>query len=65
MCGGSPPTPKAPPKPVPQREATIDGTRERQRSAAEGSNGGYESTMLTGANGLSGQATTATPTLGT
>jgi hypothetical protein len=65
MCGGqSPPTPKAPPAPIPQAEATKDGLFSRQQAAAAAKNGGYESTMLSSTTGGAGGAT-ASPTLGT
>jgi len=64
MCGGSaPPTPKAPPAPIPQAEAAKDGLRSRQQAAAASLDGGYESTMLSGPGGVS-TAAGVSPTLG-
>jgi hypothetical protein len=65
MCGSSPPTPKAPPAPIPQRDTGIDGLRSRQLAAAQSATGGYDSTMLTGANGAATPANIAAPKLGT
>lgn len=65
MCGSAPPTPKAPPAPIAQRETAIDGLRSRQSAAAASANGGYESTMLTGSNGVSEPAKISAPRLGT
>ncbi|MBK8772879.1 MAG: hypothetical protein IPM06_20950 [Rhizobiales bacterium] len=59
-----PPTPVAPPPPVPVRDAKIDALRSRQRGAMLGAEGGYQSTMLTGAGGDTTAAATASPTLG-
>lgn len=66
MCGGSsPPTPSAPPAPVPQRDSNIDGTMARQNAARRSSQSGYESTLLSGAGGVTSPATVAAPKLGT
>lgn len=66
MCGGSsPPQPKAPPAPVPQRDTNIDGTRSRQEAAMRSAQSGYESTLLAGTNGVTSPATVAAPKLGT
>lgn len=65
MCGGSTPTPQAPPAPVPQRDANIDGTRERQEAAARASQSGYELTLLAGTGGVTSPANTKAPVLGT
>lgn len=66
MCGGqSAPTPTAPPAPVPQRDTNIDGTMNRQKAAQRSASSGFESTMLTGAGGVTKPAATAAPTLGT
>lgn len=65
MCGGgSPPTPVAPPAPPTARDAQLDGTRQRQQASARGARSGIDSTMLTGAGGLSGAAPTTSATLG-
>jgi hypothetical protein len=62
MCGGqSPPTPKAPPAPIPQTESTRAGLNARQQAAAASQSGGYESTMLS-SGGTGGM--TVSPTLG-
>lgn len=67
MCSApKPPPPQAPPAPIPQRDAKLEGVRSRANAAQKrAAGGGYESTMLTGAGGVPGQAPTAQPTLGT
>ena len=64
MCGASkPPTPQAPPAPVPQRESKIDGLRTRQTASAAARNEGYESTILSAPTESPAPAG-ASPTLG-
>lgn len=65
MCGGSAPTPTAPPAPIPQRDTNIDGTMARQKAAQRSAQSGYESTMLTGGNGVTSPASVSAPVLGT
>jgi hypothetical protein len=65
MCGASsPPAPQAPPPPPTARDAQLEGTRNRQQASARGARSGAQSTMLTGAGGLTDQAPTAKATLG-
>lgn len=65
MCGGSsPPTPSAPPAPLPVRDSKIAATGNRQQQARRSATSGYESTMLTGAGGVQTPAQTAAPVLG-
>lgn len=64
MCGKAPtpPTPKAPPAPIPQTDSVMESRDTRQRAAAQSSQSGYQSTMLTERN--MGDAQTASPVLG-
>ncbi len=65
MCGGSaPPTPQAPPAPVPVRDSKIAAMGNRQDAARRAAGSGYESTMLTGSGGASSPAPVAAPVLG-
>jgi len=66
MCGGGskPPTPQAPPAPIPERDSNIDATRARQTASRRAASSGYSATMLTGPGGLDGDAPTTSPTLG-
>lgn len=66
MCGAkAPPTPQAPPAPVPVRDTQIDARmkgQSRARRAASGTTA--ESTMLTGAGGTSSPVPAISPVLG-
>jgi hypothetical protein len=62
MCGAKPPTPTAPPAPIPERDSNIDAMRKRQKAAAGSQQGGVESTMLSQSAGPTGSV--ASPTLG-
>jgi hypothetical protein len=65
MCSKpSVPTPQAPPSPVPQRDSVIESTQARQSAARRAAGSGYDSTVLTGPGGLSGEAPTTSPVLG-
>ena len=64
MCGAKPPTPVAPPAPIPKRDEQIDATRTRQSAAAKAAGSGYEATMLTAPGGDKSAASVASPTLG-
>lgn len=65
MCSApKPPTPVAPPAPLPARDASIDATRSRQDASRRAAQSGYASTMLTGGSGASSPAATASPVLG-
>lgn len=64
MCAAKPPTPVAPPPPIPERDAKMDAYRNRQRGAMAGAQGGYQSTLLAGAGGDTSPAPVASPTLG-
>jgi len=53
MCMSSKaPKPKAPPPPPTERDANLEGLRERQRAAGVGAASGPQSTILTGSEGL-------------
>lgn len=74
VCGGgggggkgggpsAPPPPPPPPKPeAAEEQQAVDATRERERRR-QAQAVGRESTMLTGGQGVSGTATTASKTL--
>lgn len=65
MCFGSKtPAVKQPPPPPTERDAGLEGNRDRQRAAASASESGLESTIATSATGVSGAAPTLKPTLG-
>lgn len=65
MCMAKPPAPVAPPRPIPERDSKMDALRARQKAASLAEQGGYQSTMLTGAGGDRSSASVASPTLGT
>lgn len=71
MCfsGGSkstpPAEPQAPPPPPTEIDAQRAGTQDRQRAAARSQESGYESTMLSGAGGVTNGGPVASPVLGT
>lgn len=64
MCAAKPPTPVAPPPPIPERDAKMDAYRHRARGAMAGAQGGYQSTLLSGNGGDKSAAPVASPTLG-
>lgn len=67
MCGGSaptPPTPVAPPAPLPATDAKLEGRNARQQGAFRSAQSGYQATMLTEAGGDTSAAPVASPVLG-
>lgn len=64
MCFGKTPTPKAPPPPPTERDANLDGVKDRQRAAAAAKASGLESTIATSSMGVTSGAPTFKPTLG-
>lgn len=65
MCGApKPPAPVAPPAPIPQTDAILQGRSDRQRAAAKGAQSGYQATMLTEGGGDTSAASAKSPVLG-
>lgn len=64
MCFAKPPTPQAPPAPIPERDSKIDSVRARQQASMAANQGGYQSTMLTAPGGDTSSVSTASPVLG-
>lgn len=65
MCGApKPPPPVAPPAPLPQTDAIMQGRTDRQRAAARSAGSGYQATMLTEGGGDTSAAGAKSPVLG-